>query len=718
MKNKDQKRQLVFKTGKQLLASTLIVLGLMVIPSESKGQTLTWEQMHAPADESITSIIKLKDGELFTGTVKNGVYEFVGDQWVSRNKGLGSLNIQALGGTSINKLFAGTTEGLYRYQQSEKNWVSSGLSENISAIAFNANADIYAGAIEKIFRSTDDGATWDTLTINGISGDFRIEKIHITSNGIIYISIPELPHFYKSTDNGKTWNLLWDNMSLSDLASNSENHIYAGIDGEGVKVSTDDGIEWEHVSIDFMGLRNPVLYIDLNDNLWVGDYHGNVYYLEAGTNDAININGDLNSGEIIDLTFNGSNKVCIGTADNGVFLGADIGKHWEQLNAGFKYANVDYLFSDGASNVYAGAVQLNLFKYSSDNQDWRSLYAGGSSNYQFVVNKNQQIFVSLVQGFFASAGLIRSDDNGETWTDIGQTLPGYPIGIPIINGIVSNSDGKLFLMLSTGGIYESEDNGDTWEEATNNIGVENAIFCLNINSEDYIFGGSRTGQIFRSMDGGQSWDTLSTPIKTDIAKIKSNSKGQVFALSSYGDKMVYSPDHGENWLPVEIKELDSSVSSFIFDKNDVMYVSTRGNGIFKTSDYGESWTATNQDLLGLNVLDLTYSSDDRIYCSTRDNGVFRTDEPLYTGVEKVNSEDFPLYYPNPARSHVIIEFKQFRSHASLSILNVQGAVVRQVDGLSGDSLTLYRDGLPGGLYFLRLTEGGVTQNVGKIMFND
>jgi hypothetical protein len=71
--------------------------------------------------------------------------------------------------------------------------------------------------------------------------------------------------------------------------------------------------------------------------------------------------------------------------------------------------------------------------------------------------------------------------------------------------------------------------------------------------------------------------------------------------------------------------------------------------------------------------------------------------------------------PNPFRAQTIIHTDILLNNATLTIDNCLGQRVNEIKNISGNSITLYRDNLPCGMYFLRLSEDNKTIATGKIV---
>lgn len=74
------------------------------------------------------------------------------------------------------------------------------------------------------------------------------------------------------------------------------------------------------------------------------------------------------------------------------------------------------------------------------------------------------------------------------------------------------------------------------------------------------------------------------------------------------------------------------------------------------------------------------------------------------GIENISKNKSIDIYPNPFSSQTILQTNNFLHNATLTIDNSLGQTVKQIKNISGQRVILFRDNLPNGLYFLRLTE--------------
>jgi hypothetical protein len=75
-------------------------------------------------------------------------------------------------------------------------------------------------------------------------------------------------------------------------------------------------------------------------------------------------------------------------------------------------------------------------------------------------------------------------------------------------------------------------------------------------------------------------------------------------------------------------------------------------------------------------------------------------------------------HPNPFSATTTLEFDFPLKDAELMICNMSGQTVKQMSRLSGKAITIFRDNLPAGLYFLYLTEDHKTIATKKLIITE
>jgi hypothetical protein len=88
------------------------------------------------------------------------------------------------------------------------------------------------------------------------------------------------------------------------------------------------------------------------------------------------------------------------------------------------------------------------------------------------------------------------------------------------------------------------------------------------------------------------------------------------------------------------------------------------------------------------------------------------------GVNENTTKPIFSIFPNPFISSTTIHAIDNLKNATLTILNSQGQIVKQVNNISGHTVSLSRDNFPSGLYFIRLTEENKIIAEEKIIITD
>ena len=78
---------------------------------------------------------------------------------------------------------------------------------------------------------------------------------------------------------------------------------------------------------------------------------------------------------------------------------------------------------------------------------------------------------------------------------------------------------------------------------------------------------------------------------------------------------------------------------------------------------------------------------------------------LLNGVNTITEQSDIFVYPNPFASQTTLEANDLFKDATLTINNCLSQTVKQMKNISGEEIILFRDNLPGGLYFIHLREG-------------
>ncbi|MCB2203575.1 T9SS type A sorting domain-containing protein [bacterium] len=288
---------------------------------ESMDGGLTWESRNSGL--AATDVIELVHGDagLFAGTYE-GVYHSTDDgaTWMHRVTEESGVNFRALGISSSGRLF-GSASGVISI--SDDNGVTwrygdSTLTETwADCFGFGPNNTVYACYWDGIFRSTNGGDSWSEISkIEGVAkqvcyvtpagsiiiGTRKDGLFRSTDGGLTFTQVPSagwdnddhtaiieaangdllLTNFngvFRSSDDGVSWTMLGQvpTYGVKDIAEDSKGNLFIASRGGGVAVSTDGGATWTEVNDELGHLVAYALYIDDQDNIYVGTRGGGVF---------------------------------------------------------------------------------------------------------------------------------------------------------------------------------------------------------------------------------------------------------------------------------------------------------------------------------------------------------------------------------------------------------------------------------------------------------
>jgi hypothetical protein len=86
-----------------------------------------------------------------------------------------------------------------------------------------------------------------------------------------------------------------------------------------------------------------------------------------------------------------------------------------------------------------------------------------------------------------------------------------------------------------------------------------------------------------------------------------------------------------------------------------------------------------------------------------------------TSVQNISNNSVLKNFPNPFSTQTTLRTNTLLHNATLTLINSFGQIVKQIENISGQTITLFRDNLPSGIYFLRLTENNKTLAAEKLV---
>ncbi|MBI1228022.1 MAG: hypothetical protein GC192_22510 [Bacteroidetes bacterium] len=218
--------------------------------------------------------------------------------------------------------------------------------------------------------------------------------------------------------------------------------------------------------------------------------------------------------------------------------------------------------------------------------------------------------------------MFRSEDNGHSWTPIGEGLPdnlmithlgklGNRLVLATANhgAFLSNpgnaswqqlnttslpgkhitslqvSEGNIYVGVNKKGLFVSKDSGKTWNSLSFNLEYERVKSILRTGNELWI--GTDNG-IFALKDGEENWRQLSTKSQTSgLLKVGENYVAGTF------EGIALSSDEGQTWRIVN-RQIKPSKLSVLDGKIIAMDID---QGAELSADFGETWMPIQQGIV-------------------------------------------------------------------------------------------------------------------------
>ncbi|MBC7777860.1 MAG: hypothetical protein H7246_20670, partial [Phycisphaerae bacterium] len=432
--------------------------------------------------------------------------------------------------------------------------------------SFLAYGYIYATDYHGLYRTNNDGATWEYTTARQIS-NIQFDGQRITGSSY--------PYILQSSDAGFTWDtLLHVTGNVIDMLQ-YENHLFAFMQNaqNGCYASSDYGQTWQHYT--------GTAFDQYTDFLW---HNGSIFGLHGDK-----IVRSPNLGQTwINVPFPASeyyygfagistgNAILIGGLDTDesadILRSTDNGDSWFSADFGILAAS-GKLRSIG-NNLYAASVG-GIFQLDADGINW---------------TKQNLVFTPPQYGYGGFTDYIQSGDNllfckagrpqvsldgGVSWYEsfvpsqishpgistlepLGDKILGLGDNFDFSEHFISENNGLTFLPIET--LY------DQYQAQIMTLDVDQGkVFVLTYDNK-----------IYRSDDACSNWTLQVGSVPTDsvgqwgLSDARFMVRGNVMVImpDSYSKKMLYSKDAGQTWTFINLATAGLPFGEAIF--NDLL----------------------------------------------------------------------------------------------------------------------------------------------------
>lgn len=556
-------------TGWFFDASTGIVAGAAQTGTPSKtvvqkttdgGTTWSTKIVNNTAGGSVNGIyfINSTTGFLCGGT-NALVYKTTdqGETWTALT-GMPSTTYYAIHAFDENNLIIGAgSRRLVRTTNGGTSWIIDTIFTAATNVQFlgikfrDANTGYVIGNPNYFAYTTNGGANWTASTHSSIRGQRALDY----NMGTVWTA-GDYEYVYKSTNDGVTW----DSVKFYDLsnpnqptpfiiyafAANGNDMVVGGSLGQ-LTTSNDAGATWRNKNY----LVNPTyslygaMYAEsTNGRLMVGCTNGStiLHSTNGGTNWTSVNNGFVNSVSAVysfDFISSTTGYAAGGRATAGVgemSRTTDGGATWTIMTlpspaSTYQINDVDFIDANtGWLSGFAGAFAPHLIMKTTDGgATWTQQYLQGNPALTGAVISVQMVNANT--GYcLASAGFHWTTDGGATWTK--NTNP-YLTGVGNSNMVVINKDVVVLHGSGVSGtklVNRTTDGGNTWADISGNLLTTATIFKSQwLNMNDGVVSGTN-GFMGITTNGGVTW-AQSNPGFSTTVDVQFPAKSTWFTIS-------------------------------------------------------------------------------------------------------------------------------------------------------------------------------------------
>ena len=490
---------------------------------------------------------------------------------------------------------------------------------SINAFAATAGGGILAATSGGLWRSDDQGRSWDQLDHEPIyattgSGSGRPEGLRTfrlleLSDGLI-VAGTDGSGLWARYDQEAWTQLGATTATINSLAETPSGVILAGTHGDGVLRSRDGGTTWEPSSEGPGDTSVHALTVLDDGSILAGTGQGLARSLDDGRTWQ-RIAAELDSHRIFSVHQLDDGRIMAGSYAH-LWIGE--GDVWRLVDPGLTPDETWAVHFHGRT-VYAGA-KAGLLRSEDQGKTFQKI-APGSVVYGFASNAAGEVLAGGDWGVRASPEWTPQDEldsrafavfeNGPDHLlvgTLGDGLVEYRDGVwsPVAGGpphrqvhqIVRSASGRLLACTGdviggakVGGVFTSDDDGTTWTETLSG----RSYYCLTQTSDGTIYAGGRRCYISASTDNGDTWDPRPLPLgqEAKMYSLFADSRDRLFLGA--GGQLLRSDDGAVTWTVLD-DGIDGVSFYDIREGPGPTLAGATNSGVYTSTDGGETWQAS------------------------------------------------------------------------------------------------------------------------------
>lgn len=611
-----------------------------------------------------------------------------------------------------------------------------------------------------VYKSIDAGMTWNRVLFLGLNAGIGDMVINPSNPSIIYatgrrrkrsdlmsvITGPEA-RIYRSTNAGASWDTLTTGLPTGNqcriglcISANNPNLLYANyvdtsLDCGGIYKTTNGGNSWTQVnngssiSMGGFGWYFGEIRLDPgNDNTL---YLLNVsLYKSTNGGTSFNTIGNTTHSDKHDMVFLSSSTLLLGT-DGGFYKSTNAGNSWTIKNNMPITQFYEIAYNPFDTSNYYGGAQDNGTNYGSAALgliNWNKYYGADGFRPQFN-HLNDQVFYAEWQ----NGGVVATDDGGMNFNSITNSLTATDRCSWNTPYLVSKHNPDV-LYIGTYQVYKNTSGPvDSWTPISNDLtdGINDDFHVITtvhqspINSQ-VLYAGTSDANVWVTQNDGVSWTQVNAGLSNrNISCVLAapDTVGHVFvSQTGYRNNdsiphLYFSNNYGATWTNIAGNLPNFSINDIWVQpgSHDSNIVIANDGGVYASKDRGLNWERVGNNMPIIPVFDLDYNeATHRLMVGTFARSMVSMAIDSIFPPKVVTPESVSTYtasaslqvYPNPCHDYFSIR-TELQGRSSALLYDMMGSVVKRYPVL-GDRNDCR--GLSSGYYILSVLNGGKRVN--------
>ena len=584
-----------------------------------------------------------------------------------------------------DNIMVATTVGLYKTSDffETVSIVQNGDIRHVTYSKTLANCVYAGGDSGEFYKSIDGGDNFELIDDFG-GGQVRIAVPLVAESG--HVAVTHANALKRSSDHGETfeaYDLPESNMVVA-FAPMSDTELHIG-SLEAYR-STNFGESFT-VTTQWLGEDNlPIIHVDQR-NIFVNPLQEDKIYL---------------------------------CNDGGVFRYNVNEQSYDNLSRDLMITQYyDIAVSQTDDLVVAGGSQDNGNVFRNANGDWESYAPTGDGMGQEI----DPTFGGVRYWSYQFGGLNRWE--GGTNTGIAPPGQGGNGAWETPFKLDPNNSNRLFVAYND--VYASDDNGDSWYTIGNTVSPSNDIEQLAIapSNSDRLYA-SRGNRLYVKDLESDNWNQVNTPSSQTITDLEVDFLDEntiYICVSGYsdGNKVFKSKDAGESWINISENLPNLPILSLELHYNlpGGVFIGSYG-AVYYIDDSATQWKKYGcLPFTSINDIEVQYQTG-KIFIGTHGRGMFEAPD-AFNGTSVKNNvltNNFNLsLYPNPVKGSLSITSEELKlSDTKIHLTDVLGRSMKVIHEVKGDKeIQIDCSSLPKGIYFATLIDASNKRYVAKFI---